>query len=695
MRQNRIQINVNSASRTVMLASAVILALGAAVPVHAQDSDDAQRGVARISIMDGQVSVKRGDAGEWVAGVINAPLLSDDSISTAPNSRAEVQFDSSNLLRVGGNAQVHLVTLEAQRFQMEIGKGTVTFRVLRPSSANVEVDTPSISVRPSKVGTYRITVNDNGETLLTSRAGEVEVFTPKGSQWVNAGQTMAARGTSADPEFQIGAAVGADDWDRWNDARDQTLMQGASEYQNVPPGVYGAEDLQGQGNWVNTPDYGNVWQPTVAAGWAPYSCGRWVWEDWYGWTWVDCASWGWAPFHYGRWFQRANYGWLWYPGVIGVRHYWSPGLVAFFGWGGGGGVGFGFGNVGWVPLAPYEVFHPWWGRGFYGAGFAGRVNITNVNIYNSYRNARVRNGVSGVTAAGFRGGQFGGIIHASGDQIRSAGLIRGQMPIGPSAANLHYSERGGSVYRPSSAGASHFFTHQQPAAAQHMAVTQSFRESSAASRPVGGSTAGQRFGGGVQAARPEQNGAVGRPSGAQWGGRQNPATQNTRPAGGSPAPGQSPAGGGGGWRRFGEPSNGGRSGGNGAEGAQRFESQPRSSAPQGNRPESMRISPPVVHERPSGENFGGSRQSAPSYSAPRQSAPSYGGSRESAPSYSAPRQSAPSYSAPRQSAPSYSAPRQSAPSYSAPRSGGGGGGTGRSSGGGGGHSGGGGGGRRR
>jgi hypothetical protein len=648
MRRNRSQIAVQAA----MWASAAFFAANAGSPAFAQDADDAQRGVARISIMDGQVSVKRGDAGEWVAGVINAPLLSDDSIATSPNSRAEVQFDSSNLLRIGGNAQIHLTTLEAERFQMELGKGTVTFRVLRPSNVNVEVDTPSISVRPSKIGIYRISVNDGGETQLTVRSGDVEVFTPKGSQWVSQGQTMSARGTTADPEFQMGPAIGMDDWDRWNESRDQALTQASAVYQYVPPGVYGVEDMQGQGNWVNTPDYGNVWQPTVAPGWAPYSCGRWVWADWYGWTWVDCASWGWAPFHYGRWFNRAGYGWLWYPGVIGVRHYWSPGLVAFFGYGGGFGFGFGFGNVGWVPLAPYEVFHPWWGRGFYGAGFAGRVNVTSVNVFNSYRNARIANGVSGVTAANFRGGQFGAIGHATGEQIRSAGLVRGQMPIGPSAANLHYGASG-AAYRPASAGAAHFFSHQQPVAAQHMSVTQPLRgESAGGGRTAGGNTAGERFGG--QAARPEQNGAAGGRSygtgggqpGAQLGGRQNPATQNTRPLGGSQTPAQAPRSGGG-WQRFGEPNTGG--GGSSVGGTPRgegFATQPRSNGQESGRPGSMRISPPVVHERPS----------------------------------------TPGYNTPRQSAPSYSAPRQSAPSNNAPRSGGGGGGGGRPSGGGGGHS---------
>jgi hypothetical protein len=632
MKRNRIELTA--------LAGAILLVASVAKPARAQDPDELQRGVARISVMDGQVSVRRGDAGEWVAGVINAPLMADDGIATAPNSRAEVQFDSADILRIGGNAEVHLTALENNRYQMELARGTVTFRVLRASSANVEVDTPSISVRPSKIGIYRISVNDAGESELTVRAGDVEVFTPKGSQWVNAGQTMRARGASSDPEFQISGAIAADDWDRWSDSRDQTLMQASAAYQNVPPGEYGVEDMQNNGVWTEVPNYGQVWRPTaVPAGWAPYSCGRWVWEDWYGWTWVGCETWGWAPYHYGRWFFEAGYGgWLWYPGALGVRHYWSPALVSFFGWGGGVGFGFGFGNVGWVPLAPYEVFHPWWGRGYYGAGFAGRVNIANINVYNTYRNARVPNGVSGVTAANFRGGQFGGnILHASGDQLRSAGAVRGQMPIGPSAANLHYSDHAAG-FTPRAGGATSFFMHQQPAAVQHMAVTQGLRNSAAAamnSRPAGSTQTGAQFGGARSgapaAARPEQNGASGwnrfgtpaqagspassaRTESPAARGSQSPALQNTRP-------GQAP--GGNGWRGFGAPSNGGYPAGG--------RSQAAPSAGQGGRQNytsaPMRIAPQVTHERPSAP-----AQSAPS-SAPR-SAPSY-----SAPGNSAPRPS--------------------------------------------------------
>src|SRR6185369_2958304 len=139
--------------RYLVLSTMALLVAGVFTPARAQDPDDLQRGVARISLMNGDVSVRRGDSGEWVAGIINAPLLSDDRISTGPNSRAEVQFDAGNILRIGGSAEVRLTQLEYTRYQMEIAHGTVSYVVIRPSNINVEVDTPNVSVRPSKQGT--------------------------------------------------------------------------------------------------------------------------------------------------------------------------------------------------------------------------------------------------------------------------------------------------------------------------------------------------------------------------------------------------------------------------------------------------------------------------------------------------------------------------------------------------------------
>ena len=132
--------------RVLVLAGALFAAVGAAIPARAQAPapEDLSRGVARISLMDGDVSVRRGDSGEWVAGVINAPLMTDDRIATGQNSRAEVQFDSVNILRIGGNAQIHLALLENGRYHVEIAHGTVTYRMLRESSADIELNTPSV-----------------------------------------------------------------------------------------------------------------------------------------------------------------------------------------------------------------------------------------------------------------------------------------------------------------------------------------------------------------------------------------------------------------------------------------------------------------------------------------------------------------------------------------------------------------------
>ena len=60
--------------------------------------------------------------------------------------------------------------------------------------------------------------------------------------------------------------------------------------------------LGDQGDWYNTPEYGYVWQPSIAYQndkWRPYSDGYWAQTD-DGWTWVSYENFGWATYHYGR-----------------------------------------------------------------------------------------------------------------------------------------------------------------------------------------------------------------------------------------------------------------------------------------------------------------------------------------------------------------------------------------------------------
>src|SRR5207244_8654098 len=68
--------------------------------------------------------------------------------------------------------------------------------------------------------------------------------------------------------------------------------------------------LEPHGEWLETADYGYVWQPREAESsrsWRPYTNGRWVYTD-AGWTWISEEPFGWATYHYGRWTRLRGIG---------------------------------------------------------------------------------------------------------------------------------------------------------------------------------------------------------------------------------------------------------------------------------------------------------------------------------------------------------------------------------------------------
>jgi hypothetical protein len=548
--------------------------------VLAANDDGPGRGVARVSLLQGDVSVRRGDSGDWVAAAPNVPLVVQDRLLTGAASRAEVQLDYANFIRLNSNAEIRFAELEYQRYSIQLAAGTVTYRVLRDLEADVEVATPSVSIRPLKRGVYRIAVLPDNTTEVTVRSGEVEIYTPRGTERLKSGRTMLVRGTQADPEFQYVAQLREDDWDRWNDRRDRDLERSRS-YQYVSRSVYGAEDLDAHGSWVYDPPYGWVWVPRVAPGWAPYRYGRWSWIDWYGWSWVSYDPWGWAPYHYGRWYWGAR-GWCWYPGVITARHYWSPGLVAWIGIGGGGGfragIGVGWGSIGWIPLAPHEPFYPWYGWNTY-RGWGNRtyvdnsVNIVNnINVTNVYRNARVQNAISGLNSADFVNGRGNNIVRLSDNDLRGAAVVRGSLPVTPDRTSLRFADR--EVTNPRTANAAtaneRFFSRRSPSPVERVSFEDQRRGVEELSRRTfgeraeGGRTAdgNRREGGRIEGARAEgaAQGSEGRTAGA-WNDRGRSAEGRAaegRPATDPNARAVERSTDSGGWRRFGEPRSTGR-----------------------------------------------------------------------------------------------------------------------------------------
>jgi hypothetical protein len=404
------------------------------------DDEDAGPAVARVSVIQGEVDVRRGDSEDVVAAAINAPLLAGDYLTTHAGARAEVQFDYGNALRAAADTELGFTRIDATNHAAQLALGTVELRVFDLTDARPEIDTPSAAVRPQATGRYRITVTDDGTTYVTVRAGRAEVVSPQSVHSVAAGSTVLVSGPGSDPAFDFVDTVARDDFERWNDERDRYAQSpGIDRY--VDGGLVGAADLQQYGRWVDVAGYGNVWSPYATAGWAPYQSGRWVWEGYYGWTWVSDEPWGWAPYHYGRWFYNADYGWCWYPERARAHHIWRPALVAFFSFGGGGGLAVGFGNVGWVPLAPNEPFHPWFGN----QRHLDNTTIVNTTTYitniNVYRNVRAPGAVNGVSRQDFSGGHFNRIVRVNPIEMRGATPVRGVLPVVPTAENLRLSDR--------------------------------------------------------------------------------------------------------------------------------------------------------------------------------------------------------------------------------------------------------------
>ena len=430
---------------TALIAAA--LSIPPAALGQQEEDDGPGLGVARVSLINGDVTVRRGDSGDWIQAEVNMPLVEGDSIAAGRASRAEVQLDYSNLLRLNEESELNVTQLANRSFRVQVERGIVTYSELQGGEADMDIETPLVAVRPRKKGTYRIQVFGQDRVEVTVRDGEAHIASTEGIETLKEGRTMVIRGTGDNVEFQAVNADPKDDWDRWNERRDDQLRKSES-YKYVNRSISGAQDLDGHGDWTYVSGYGRCWFPTATAGWAPYRDGRWIWIDYYGWSWVGYEPWGWAPYHYGRWFHHASYGWGWYPGSYYSPYYWRPALVGFFGFGSHGGfnIGIGFGrgyggNIGWVPLAPGERFHPWYGpryRNGYGRGGNTTIVVDNsVNIVNNYRNARTRDGVTVVDGNDFgRGGNLANRRRNLGEgELQRASVMRGQVPIVPDREN--------------------------------------------------------------------------------------------------------------------------------------------------------------------------------------------------------------------------------------------------------------------
>src|SRR6266576_2501036 len=114
----------SSVSVPILLLFLILLSpnLIARAADEADDGDeyDVTARVVRISLITGEVSLKRNGNTDWERAQLNTPLVEGDAISTDRSSRVEIQIDARNFLRLGANSMLKIVTLRDEGVALSV-----------------------------------------------------------------------------------------------------------------------------------------------------------------------------------------------------------------------------------------------------------------------------------------------------------------------------------------------------------------------------------------------------------------------------------------------------------------------------------------------------------------------------------------------------------------------------------------------
>lgn len=281
---------------------------------------------ARLSLVDGKVSVSV--AGEQIVdqALENLPVSVGTELVTGSDGKAEIEFEDGGIARIAPNSALLVVALRGSGGEELVLEHGLGYFEARDGKVTIRFGTAVASM--SGAASLRI--------RLDMPPGDVAVFSGAAHLELGKGAVTDLRGgesltlNEGNPElFSLQETLPTDSWDAWNADCDKELAaQAASQtgaMADLAKGNPAWGDLDANGSWYNVPGRGYVWSPHDASNgdWEPYGCGSWVWTPRFGYVWVSCARWGFVPYMCGGWDFYNGFGWGWAPGGCGV------------GWGGG------------------------------------------------------------------------------------------------------------------------------------------------------------------------------------------------------------------------------------------------------------------------------------------------------------------------------------------------------------------------
>ena len=353
-----------------LLLPAAILAAAPQPPAPFEDDTyqgEAPDRYAMVRVLEGEVHIRKGDVDELLSR--GTPIAEGDVVES--RGRGVLQLGDGTRVAFGGATRFTVAALFTdlkgeKQVLLRLDYGRLRVQLGGQSDARFRVDTPSGSATCFDKGAFGIEADRDRIVRLKVLSGRVTFANDRNDARINAGErlTVYSPQDGLDRVRSFNTYDG-DDFDRWSD-RAVVVPRGES-WERVPPELrYYADELDNHGRWVQSDEFGWVWQPNgVAEDWRPYSEGRWAPYPG-GMTWVSDEPWAYVAYHHGRWHWGEGLGWCWIPGVN-----YSPAWVA---WNNTPGY------CGWAPLGYYNTPCTY-GYGAWKGGYA--WNVVSINFINA------------------------------------------------------------------------------------------------------------------------------------------------------------------------------------------------------------------------------------------------------------------------------------------------------------------------
>jgi len=375
------RISKTSPRVAILVALIAVVAMSGVILLVTRGGSEAnanpamQPHAARLDRVDGSVGIARAEQDDnkdldWAEATVNTPVTVGDRIYARDYAHASVALNGHNFVRINPTTSLDVLALDDSRSQFALRNGSAVFDVGELDSDDLfEVATPCGAVDFKQPGLYQVGL-DNGNAIISVLNGVAQVVGQEGSGTITKGQVFTLTGASPTEAVASTLAPDAageivDDYYRYrypklyngryrnydaylSDPSYYDPYRTSVSYQYLPADIPGLYDLDDYGDWVDLDNYGHCWAPRVSSGWAPFQSGFWDLDPLWGPSWVSYEPWGWAPYHYGRW-SYVSSRWFWIPAEVRTRPAYCPAPVAFVTVAD---------QIGWVPLAPGEVFVP-------------------------------------------------------------------------------------------------------------------------------------------------------------------------------------------------------------------------------------------------------------------------------------------------------------------------------------------------